>query len=116
MRSHDRAEHRSLILWVVILMPAIAWFAQLSASFTIAAYACATDQMWILHTLSLAAFVVAGGSTWIGWRKWRRLDSRNNQGTDEDGRLSGGALLLAALFLIAIVAGELSNWLLEPCI
>lgn len=116
MNPHVRAEHRSLVLWTVLLAPAFAWFAQVTASYTIGAYACANDRMWILHAISIAALAIASVGVWSGWRDWRSLRSRSDESGRERGRLTGGALLLAMLFLLAILVSELSNWLLEPCI
>ena len=113
MNSHDRTEVRTLVLWGVFLAPALAWFAQLTASYTIAAYACAQDQMWILHAISIAALAIASAGVWVGWREWRPFRSDTHR---EGHYLTGGTLLLAVLFLLAVVVGELSNWMLEPCI
>lgn len=104
---------REVLLWTAVIAPAVAWFAQLTANYTIAAYACASDQTWIFHAISLAALVLAGAGVWSGWRVRRRQQ-------DYDGRdfdfLTLGTLLLAVLFLLAILWNELSNWILEPCI
>ena len=113
MNSHDRGEARTLVLWGVFLAPSLAWFAQLTASYAIAAYACAQDQLWILHAISIAALGIASAGVWTGWREWRL--SRSGE-SGERRYLTGGILLLAVLFLLAVVVGELSNWLLEPCI
>ena len=113
MKSHERKNARALVLWGVFLAPALAWFSQLTASYTIAAYACDHDQMWILHAISIAALGIASAGVWTGWREWRMPGSGEN---GEGHYLTGGTLLLAVLFLLAIVVGELSNWLLEPCI
>lgn len=106
----------SFLLWIALLLPAVAWFVQLTASYMLAAYACAEDQMWILHGISIAAFLLAGVGLWSGWRVWRvRRSQRDTSGRDT-GYLAAGTLFLTLLFLIGILANELSNWLLEPCI
>lgn len=115
MMTQDHSKPRDLLLWTAFLAPAFAWFIQLTASYTIAAYACATGRIWILHGTGLVALVIAGAGIWCGRKHWR--DQRSHKGQDETETefLTGGTLLLALLFFLTILAGELSNWLLEPC-
>lgn len=115
MNAENPTEHRELLLWTALVAPAFGWFAQLTASYTLAVFACENDQMWILHAISIAALALAGLGIWSGWRCWRvGYPSR------EPGRgarfYTGGTLLLATMFLLGILASELSNWMLEPCL
>lgn len=111
--STRNPQHRRLLLWTALLLPALAWFAQLSACYTIATYACAHDQMWILHAISVAAVVL----TVIGlWSAWRVLASQRDDSGQEAGWLARATLWLAVLFLLGVLATEMSNWLLVPCV
>ncbi len=113
MTSQSRPRRHDLLLWTALIAPAVAWFAQLTTNYTIAAYACASDQIWIFHTISLAALVLAGAGVYSGWRVRRRQGDYEGRESDF---LTSGTLLLAGLFLLAILWNEASNWLLEPCV
>lgn len=116
MNSENLSEHRELLLWTALIAPAFGWFAQLTVNYTLATYACANDRMWILHSISVVALVLAGMGIWSGWRCWR-IGYRPRR---EPGRgtvfYTAGTLLLATMFLLGILANELSNWMLEPCL
>lgn len=102
--------------WTALLAPACGWFAQLTASYTMAVYACKNHQVWIFHAISAAALVLAGLGIWSGWRCWR-MGSRPHRGSERGTVLfTGGNLSLAILFLLAILANEVSNWMLLPCL
>lgn len=103
------------MLWIALLAPALAWFGQLMLSYSIAAYACANDQVWILHVITLAALVLAGAGLWSGWKSVRIQHRHSNEADPASTFLPWGALLLGLLFFLTIIASELSNLLLEPC-
>lgn len=116
MSGEAHSQQRQRLLWIAFAAPAIGWVIQLTASFTIAAYACASGRMWILHTISAGALLLAVVGMAGAWRVRRLQRERGEEtGTKRD-FLVTGALLLAALFFLTIVAGEVSNWLLEPCV
>lgn len=109
---HD-AKKFTLRFWIALGAPALAWFVQLTTSYTIAAYACANDQVWILHTIGSLAFALAALGVWHGWKLHHAeaAEERNDKRF-----LATGALLLGGLFLLTIVVSELSNVLLDPCL
>ena len=116
MQSMNPAKQRNLLLWIAFAAPAAGWFVQLCASYTIAAYACANDQMWILHSISAVAAALALAGIICGW-KCRKLQDAGGEGTHrESGFLINGILLLAAAFLLTILVSEVGNWILKPCI
>lgn len=116
MTAETRTEQDAWLLWIAFGAPALAWFFQLSASYTIAAYACAHDQLWILHTISAVALLLSGLGIWCGWRCWKSWRARDSETGSERRFLAAGAILLAGLFFLTIFTAELSNWFLEPCV
>lgn len=116
MSGNDNSiKQRNLLLWVAFMAPAIGWSVQLGASYMIAAYACAEDRMWILHSIGAAALALGAIGMACAWRNWK-LRRRGEQSERDSGFLASFALLLTPLLFMAIVAGEITNWLLEPCI
>lgn len=115
MSIQNRPGRRMLLLWTALLLPATAWFAQLTANYMIAAYACTSDRMWILHTISIAALVLTAVGLRSAWRLWRVRRQHDASG-QETSWLGATVLLLDVLFLLGVIWNELSNWLLEPCV
>jgi hypothetical protein len=119
----DAPARRLLLIWVALLGPAAAWFAQLCANYTLAAYACSMNRMWILHSISGGAAlltVVGMACSWRLWRTGRRTSSESSsearsETQSETSWLAVFTLLLGAMFLLGIAWSELANWLLVPC-
>ncbi len=116
MNMEEQSQHRELLLWTALIAPAIGWFVQLTANYTLAAYACVNDRMWILHTISLVAIALAGIGIWSGWRCWRVGYQPRREPERGTVFYTEGSLLLALMFLLGILANELSNWLHNPCL
>lgn len=104
---------RDHILWVLILIPAVAWFIELEASFAIAPLSSSTLGPMAAFAIGVAMLAVTGVTGWLSWRNWR------NPPEAPDGRrppgqraLSAGALLVNAAFFIVLLAEIIPNFVL----
>lgn len=116
MRQETQTKRDSRWLRVALGAPAVGWFFQLCASYAIAAYACAHDRVWILHGISVIALLLSGAGVAVAWKHRIAWRDRDTEAPAEQRFLAVGSLLLAGLFFLIIATGELSNWLLEPCL
>jgi hypothetical protein len=108
-----------LPLWIGILAGPIAWALDLSASYTIVKWACATRNDGVFHLITFASLAMVGGGAVVSWLAF--------QTTAGDDPTDGGrprqrarfmailGLLTSALFALQIIAGAIPHWVLDAC-
>jgi hypothetical protein len=102
---------------------AAAWSLHLLLGYWVHASGCDnrfSGTEWALHLMTLVAVLATAGGMWAAWRAWQRRPA------DETGPvLSAGTrsaflglagLGLSAVFLVAIVYGEVAVFLVPPCL
>jgi hypothetical protein len=94
-------------LWAGILVPPMAWAADLTISYASVKWACGHQAGIVLHALTLLTLGVITTSAIIAWAaEW----------PTERARFMGVlALLMAALFLIVVIATAIPKWALDVC-
>lgn len=107
---------RSFLLVLACVAPPTAWFLHLNASYGLAAYACAPEKLWLFHTWTALALLVALVGVVIGWY-FRRAASgaSDDQGAMRARFIPTLAVLLGALSALVIVTQGLVNTLLHTC-
>lgn len=112
-------QRRDLVLWTGILLAPFAWATQLLVNYSLTTTACTYDQRWMLHGVSLAAWLTALGGALIARRAWRRLTSGSTLEGDAHavGRrfMALGGIVLSLFFAVVIFALELPTWWIDPC-
>ena len=106
-------------LWVGLLLPPIAWIAQLQTLYLTSEYGCTTlDFVWN-HVTSVVALVVSAAGGVIAWRLWRSGGSHtSNEGPKPSSRRQFMALLgvlTGALFTVVVFAQWLPTLVGVPC-
>ena len=108
-----------LPLWTGILAGPVAWALDLSISYALVKWTCASQRQAVLHaTTSAALVVVAGGAVLSFIPLQRTAEDTPTDGGDPRQRARFMAILglaASALFALAIVAGAIPRWVLDAC-
>jgi hypothetical protein len=110
---------RPLPLWSGILAGPMAWAIDLTASYALVKWVCATRDYAVLHAITIGALAIVAVGAAISWLALQ--ESRAAVPTD------GGeprqrahfmavlGLTVSALFALQIVAGAIPRWILDAC-
>jgi hypothetical protein len=106
-------------LWAGLLLPPVAFLANLEIAYALVPAACASRDPLPLHLVNAVWLVVAIVGGLIAWRTWDAVGRRWPDGEDAPvGRsrfLAGIAVLLSGLCVLVIVAQWIAVFLLDPC-
>jgi hypothetical protein len=108
-----------LPLWIGILAGPVAFAVDLTASYALVQWVCASRQFSLLHLITLLAVVVVTAGAWTSWLGLRHA----REGVPDDGGrprqrarfMSVLGLASSAFFLLAILANEVPRWVLDAC-
>jgi hypothetical protein len=101
-----------------VLIGPLAWGADLLISYALVQHACSTGHHYILHVVSIIAFVVTLGGALLSWRQYQEVREANDEGGSPFDRSHFLALLgvVSSLsFAIVIIASAVPRWVLSPC-
>jgi hypothetical protein len=108
-----------LPLWSGILAGPIAWAIDLTASYALVKWVCATRSDGVLHAITLGALAMVGGGAVLSWLA---LQQTRTDGPADGGRPRQRARFMAilglassALFALQIVAGAIPRWVIDAC-
>ena len=108
-----------LPLWTGILAGPVAWALDLSISYAIVKWTCATQRESVLHGITIAALAVVGVGAAMSWLALH--ESAGDEPTD-GGQPRQRAHFMAilglttcALFALTIVARAIPQWVLNAC-
>jgi hypothetical protein len=111
---------RPAVIWAVWSAGPLAWAIHLGVSYAIVHWVCATGHEMVLHAVTAGTLLLAAGGLAAAWRLWRAAGARwPDEGGDPAARtrfMAAGAVVFALLFAVAIAAGGLFNFLLDPCL
>ena len=104
-------------LLVAVFTPAAAWIAAQQASYLLSGWACRTGHRWVLLLITASSFAAGALGASASWKRWRRYPAGDTDDPNLDPRrfLVAGGLLLAAVFLVAILSLAIPQWLHRPC-
>jgi hypothetical protein len=120
-RTTHRREVSLPLLWFSVLTGPLAWTLHLLVSYPLVPVACAADQPWLLHAVTIATELITIAAAYVGYRGWQ--ESRSDPDTGVRGRASGyrhflslSGLLMSLLFILVILFEGLPAVLLSPCL
>jgi TRAP-type C4-dicarboxylate transport system permease small subunit len=106
-------------LWAGLLVPPLAFLANLEISYALVPTACKAGNASMIHLVHLLCLLLALGAGLIAWKSW------NTFGTEWSGTeggpiarsrfMAGSGLVGSALFALVIVAQWLPSFGLSPC-
>jgi hypothetical protein len=103
-------------LWLPALAPAFAWIAAFMLNVVLTPWICSTGQRWVVFAVTGLALVAAAAGGLGSFRTWKELEEqRETPLRSRKHFMAGGGVLLAAVFLIAILAMAISAVIHRPC-
>jgi hypothetical protein len=107
-------------LFLGLLGPPLVWLASLQAIYGVASFACDLGISRLpMHAITIAAAIAIAAATASSWQSLRRSGIRRPVDAEAHGHrsrfLAVGGLVLAAQFLVVIVAQGLAVVFLAPC-
>lgn len=113
-----RQEAEDRRLWLSIFTPVVAWIAAHQTSFLLSPWICDTGRRWVLYLVIGSAFAAAAAGGVQTWTTWRTLPSSGHAKDSTLARrrfMAMAALLLTAMFLVAILALAIPAVIHRPC-
>jgi len=108
-----------LPLWIGILAGPVAFAIDLTASYALVQWVCASRQFSLLHLITLLAILVVMTGAWASWLALQRAreDLPDDGGWPRQRARFMAVLGLASssLFLLAILANEVPRWVFDAC-
>jgi hypothetical protein len=108
-----------LPLWTGILTGPVAWALDLSISYALVKWSCATRHETLLHAMTPAALAIVAGGALVSFAALQRTTGDTpTDGGDPRQRARFMAILgltSCALFALTIVAGAIPRWVLDAC-
>ena len=105
-------------IWFGLLLAPVLALADQSVAYAAAGWACANQQVAVLHGVHAAALAAVALSAALAWASWRSTQSGTADGEALAVRhfLAGLATASALLSALAIVAMWVPVWALSPCL
>ena len=106
-------------MWIGPLLPAIAWAVQMQLNYWLLRGACARSSNLALRSVFLVAVVsvfVGGLGCWLAWLRLKDIWPTSHREQQERNRfLAVLGLLMAAMFLLVIIAQGAATLIFDPC-
>ncbi len=115
----DRRWLTPLPLWTGILAGPVAWALDLTISYAIVKWTCASRRTFVMHAITPAALTLIVGGGVLSWLAYVHTAG---DGPTDGGRPRQRARFMAllgiassTLFALAILAGAVPRWVLDAC-
>lgn len=107
-----------LLLWAGWVLGPLAWSLHLMVSYALVGWVCRSGHGWVLHAVTVATLVPALGGALIARIQWHAA-GRANLAPRQVARtrlLAFGGMVVALLSAAVILAEEIANVVLSPCL
>ncbi len=101
----------SYLLWIVNLTGPIAFAIDMQSRFALVQWACFSHRAYVLHVITLTAFLAAAASTLLSWVAFNRLEPVHHRARF----MAMSGFILSATFALAILANAIPHIFLTPC-
>ena len=104
-------------LWAGVLVGPIAALTQQEVNYALVLWACANEQTWPLHLISVVALLLTIVAGLFAYRYWQRVSADEDTGgpVGRTRLMAGVGILISLLSLLVIIAQWLSIVLHRPC-
>jgi len=107
-----------LAQFYAFLIGPLAWASDLGLSYATVYHACSTGHYYVLHLISVIAFLLALTGAYIGWQEFLVVRDANDEGGTPLDRTHFMSLLGIAAslgFAMVIVATAVPKFVFTPC-
>ena len=115
----DAPNRAGYAMWIGPLLPAVAWAVQMQLNYWLVRGACARGSNLALRSVLLLAIFsvfVAGLGCWFAWLRLKDVWPTEHREIQARSRfLAVLGLLMAAMFLLVIVAQGVATLIFDPC-
>lgn len=101
----------STLLWISIWAGPVAFAVDMQSRFALVQWSCFNHREWVLHVITITAFVAAAAGAALAWVAFSRLD-RNLQRARF---MAMSGFILSVSFAVSIVANAIPHLFLSPC-
>ena len=101
----------SFLLWTVNLSGPVAFAIAMQSRFALVQWACFSHRGYVLHVISLTAFIAAAASALLAWVAFARLDRTLQRARF----MAMSGFILSATFALSILANAIPHLFLGPC-
>jgi hypothetical protein len=101
-----------------LLIGPLAWASDLGLSYATVYHACSTGHHYVLHVISIIAFLFALTGAFVGWQEFQAVRDANDEGGSPLDRAHFLALLGIAAslgFALVIIATAVPKFVFSPC-
>jgi len=106
-------------MWIGPLLPAVAWAVQMQLNYWLLRGACARASNLALRSVFLVAIVsvfIGGLGCWLAWLRLKDIwPTRHREQQERSRFLAVLSLLMAAMFLLVIIAQGVATLIFDPC-
>jgi len=118
-RADERKRTASYASWITTIFPPAVWAVQMQLNYWLVRGACASGSkgpLGLATAISAIVVVVEGLFCWVAWRRLKEVWATNSNHEDSRERfLALLGLLVAAMFVLVIVAQGLATIFIAPC-
>ena len=101
--------------WSGVLLPPVAWLADLTLSDSLVGESCLRGGRWLLHGATGLALAAALAGIAVGWTTFRRARENASARGRAERFLGVGGMALGAMFVVVILAAHVPKLMLGPC-
>jgi hypothetical protein len=101
----------SYLLWISIFAGPVSFAINMQSRFALIQWACFGHREWVLHVITLTAFLAEIGGAVLGWIAFVRLDDR----FDRARFMAMSGFILSAIFALTTLALAIPHLFLRPC-
>lgn len=101
----------SVLLWISILAGPVSFAIAFQSRFALVQWACFNHRGYVLHVITLTAFLACAGGALLGWVGFARLDPAYHRARF----MAMSGFILSAIFALTTLANAIPHLFLSPC-
>lgn len=101
----------STLLWISIFAGPVAFAVDMQSRFALVQWSCFNHREWVLHVITITAFIAAAAGAALAWIAFSRLDRNLHRARF----MAMSGFILSASFAFSIAANAVPHLFMSPC-
>jgi hypothetical protein len=101
----------STLLWIAIWAGPVAFAVDMQSRFALVQWTCFNHNEWVLHAITITAFLGAAAGAALAWIAYNRFDRDLHRARF----MAMSGFILSVSFAVSIVANAIPHLFLSPC-